>query len=67
MNSIGMPRFHKQLLLPFLLLSYPQYLEKFRLIFLIGSLYRILAKLLANRMNKVMNGLISKSQLSFMA
>ena len=41
-------------------------LKDFRLVSLVGSLYKILAKVLANRLKKMMGELVSDSQNSFM-
>lgn len=43
----------------------PQLLTEYRPISLVGSLYKIIAKLLANRLTKVIDKLVSKSQTSF--
>ncbi|GAU18974.1 hypothetical protein TSUD_178910 [Trifolium subterraneum] len=43
----------------------PQRLNDFRHISLVGSLYKILAKFLANRLRLVMGGVISESQTTF--
>ena len=40
-------------------------LKDFRPICLVGSLYKLLAKVLANRLNKVMNNLVNKAQNAF--
>lgn len=45
----------------------PQILYVFRLIYLVGSLYRIIAKLLASRVKRVLGKLINKCQLTFLA
>lgn len=44
-----------------------QEIDDFIPIFLISSLYRILSKILANRIRNVMNKLVSKSQTAFLA
>jgi len=43
----------------------PQSLYDFRPISLVGSLYKVLAKLLTNRLKTVFGGVISDSQLAF--
>ncbi|MCI52282.1 cysteine-rich receptor-like protein kinase, partial [Trifolium medium] len=43
----------------------PQRLNDFRPISLVGSLYKILAKVLANRLRLVMSSVISESQTTF--
>jgi len=43
----------------------PQSLNDFRPISLVGSLYKILAKLLANRLRQVIGSVISKAQSTF--
>lgn len=45
----------------------PQEINDFRPICIIDSIYRILSKILANRIKNVMNILVSKSQTSFLA
>ena len=40
-------------------------LKDFRPISLVGSLYKLIAKVLANRLKKVMNGLVNLAQNSF--
>ncbi|KAK2641778.1 hypothetical protein Ddye_023541 [Dipteronia dyeriana] len=40
-------------------------LSDFRLISLVGSMYKVLAKVLANRINKVMNSIIGESHKAF--
>ena len=40
-------------------------IRDFRLIGLVGSVYKILAKVLANRLKKVLDGLVSESQNAF--
>lgn len=40
-------------------------IKDFRSISLVGSLYKLLAKVLANHLRKVMHNVISKSQLAF--
>ena len=40
-------------------------LKDFRLICLVGSLYKLLTKVLANRLKKVMGKIVSKSQNAF--
>ncbi|XP_058775742.1 uncharacterized protein LOC131650016 [Vicia villosa] len=45
----------------------PSSLDDFRLIFLIGSLYRILANLLAHRLKKVIGKLVSNCQSAFVS
>ncbi|RVW26739.1 LINE-1 retrotransposable element ORF2 protein [Vitis vinifera] len=42
-----------------------EYLKDFRLICLVGSLYKLLTKVLANRLKKVMGKIVSKSQNAF--
>jgi hypothetical protein len=44
----------------------PQRLNEFRPISLVGSLYKILAKVLANRLRMVIGSVISESQTAFM-
>ncbi|GKU90664.1 hypothetical protein SLEP1_g4631 [Rubroshorea leprosula] len=43
----------------------PQGIEEYRPISLIGCIYKILAKLLANRLSKVLNGIIGENQSAF--
>lgn len=43
----------------------PQKVSEFRPISLIGCMYKVLSKVLANRLRKVMNVLISYGQLAF--
>ena len=43
----------------------PLTLKDYRPISLVGSLYKILAKVLANRLKKVMNTVISPTQMAF--
>ncbi|GKU94756.1 hypothetical protein SLEP1_g8202 [Rubroshorea leprosula] len=43
----------------------PQGIEEYRPISLIGCMYKILAKILANRLSKVMDGIISDQQSAF--
>ncbi|GKU88289.1 hypothetical protein SLEP1_g2571 [Rubroshorea leprosula] len=43
----------------------PQGIDEYRPISLIGCMYKILAKILANRLSKVMNGLIGEQQSAF--
>lgn len=43
----------------------PHNLSEYRPISLVGSLYKILEKVLANRMNRVISKLVSRSQTSF--
>ncbi|GKV29211.1 hypothetical protein SLEP1_g38157 [Rubroshorea leprosula] len=45
----------------------PQRLEEYRPISLIGCMYKILAKILANRLSKVLDGLIGEQQSAFIA
>nr|KYP62677.1 Transposon TX1 uncharacterized [Cajanus cajan] len=44
----------------------PQKVEEYRPIFLIGCMYKVLAKVLANRMKKVVGKVISESQSAFL-
>ena len=41
-------------------------LKDFRPISLVGSLYKLIAKVLANRLKKVMNGLVNPAQNAFL-
>ncbi|KAK2637456.1 hypothetical protein Ddye_032248 [Dipteronia dyeriana] len=43
----------------------PRSFRDFRPIYLIGSLYKILAKILANRLRKIMHLIIGESQMTF--
>ncbi|KAK3230652.1 hypothetical protein Dsin_002533 [Dipteronia sinensis] len=45
--------------------SKPTTLKEFRPISLVGSMYKILAKILANRIKKVMNSVIGENQMAF--
>ncbi|KAK3218275.1 hypothetical protein Dsin_012245 [Dipteronia sinensis] len=45
----------------------PETVRDFRLISLIGSMYKILAKVLANRLKKVMNSMIGEFQMAFVS
>ena len=40
-------------------------LKDFRIISLVGSLYKLIAKVLANRLKRVMHGLINRAQNAF--
>ncbi|GKV32053.1 hypothetical protein SLEP1_g40686 [Rubroshorea leprosula] len=44
----------------------PQKIEDYRPISLIGVIYKILAKILANRLKKVLNGIIGEQQMAFL-
>ncbi|KAK3199589.1 hypothetical protein Dsin_023004 [Dipteronia sinensis] len=61
----------KDLNMPFIALiskvGKPETIRDFRLISLIGSMYKILAKVLANRLKKVMNSVIGEFQMSFVS
>ncbi|KAK3185009.1 hypothetical protein Dsin_032295 [Dipteronia sinensis] len=43
----------------------PESLKDFRPISLVGSMYKVLAKVLANRLKKVMNYVIGEAQMAF--
>lgn len=45
--------------------SHPLNLGDFKLIFLVGSLYKIMAKLLETRLKSIIGGLISNNQSAF--
>ncbi|GKV49874.1 hypothetical protein SLEP1_g56597 [Rubroshorea leprosula] len=45
----------------------PQRIEEFRPISLIGVIYKILAKIFANRLKKVLDGLIGEQQMAFIS
>jgi len=74
--KIFFDQFHGNEILPRCLLSYsitlipkvksPSSLKEFRPISLLGCLYKILAKVFAGRLAKVMNSVISKSQSAFL-
>ncbi|MCH83058.1 LINE-1 reverse transcriptase like, partial [Trifolium medium] len=67
--------FHKSSRLPLCFFSYfitlipkvfnPHVISEFRPISLLGSLYKLLAKVLANRLGKVMDSIIAKNQSAF--
>lgn len=69
--------FHSNTKLPKVIITYfvalipkidnPQGLYEYRPIFLIGSLYKILSKLLASKIKKVVNNLVSQSKSAFIA
>ncbi|GKV51601.1 hypothetical protein SLEP1_g58236 [Rubroshorea leprosula] len=45
----------------------PQKIEEFRPISLIGVMYKILAKILANRLKKVLDGVVGEQQMAFIS
>ncbi|GKV32614.1 hypothetical protein SLEP1_g41208 [Rubroshorea leprosula] len=45
----------------------PQKIEEYRPISLIGGIYKILAKLLANRLKKVLEGIVGEQQMAFLS